>query len=180
MHHCPQTEGQSVLEHGFSVNQYFRDIIGPSLFPWKLPDYFDFYRELLVATLYPLDVVDRYTTYHDCGKPYCIVSDELGNHFPNHAKISQETYQALTGDATVSNLIGWDMVLHTCTAKELEEYLNIWTPQDAATLLLVAFSELHSNASMFGGIESLSFKIKYKRLKKRGKQLCKHLYGEIK
>jgi len=30
---------------------------------------------------------------------------------------------------------------------------------------------VHANASMFGGIESTSFKIKFKQISKRGKQI---------
>ena len=180
MHRCAQTKGQSVLEHGFSVNRYLNDLLSDcplSDFEWQLPDYFDDYGEKLVAALYPRDILDRYTIYHDCGKPYCIESDAVGSHFPDHASTSKEVYQSLTDDPIVSRLSGWDMVLHTCTAKELDGYLKIWTPQDAATLFIIALCELHSNASMFGGIESTSFKIKYKRLRKRGKQLCKHFFG---
>jgi hypothetical protein len=43
------------------------------------------------------------------------------------------------------------------------------------TLLVTSLCELHSNASMFGGIESTSFKIKYKQLDKRGNQVLKLL-----
>lgn len=42
---------------------------------------------------------------------------------------------------------------------------------EAATLLLTSLAEIHANASMFGGIESTSFKIKYKHIAKRGKQI---------
>ena len=179
MHRCAQTKGQSVLEHGFSVNRYLHDLLKPTPdYEWKLPECFDLYREQLLDALYSLSIIDRYTIYHDCGKPYCVTDDASGTHFPDHAKVSQEIYQALSDDPIVSNLISWDMVLHTCTAKELDEYLKIWSPSDAATLFIVALCELHSNAAMFGGIESTSFKIKYKRLKKRGKQICKHLFAK--
>jgi len=42
---------------------------------------------------------------------------------------------------------------------------------EAATLLLTALAEIHSNAEMFGGIESTSFKIKWKQLNRRGKKI---------
>jgi hypothetical protein len=177
---CPQTKGQSVLEHGLSVNRYLVDLLSDcplSDYEWQIPDYFDDYEKSLLDNLYSRDILDRYTIYHDCGKPYCIVTDASGNHFPDHARISKYIYSSLTDDPTVSNLIGWDMVLHTSTAAELEKYLKIWTPKDAASLFIVALCELHSNAAMFGGVDSTSFKIKYKRLRKRGKQLCKYFFG---
>lgn len=179
MQRCSQTETQSVLEHGFSVNNYLHDLIANTQqYSWRLPDWFDQYRDQLLGSLHPIDVLDHYTIYHDCGKPYCLTGDAAGNHFPNHAALSQKIYFDLTGDALVSQLIGWDMVLHICKAAELDHYLAIWSPQDAATLLLVTLSEIHSNAAMFGGIESTSFKIKWKQLKKRGKKVCKYLFRE--
>lgn len=45
----------------------------------------------------------------------------------------------------------------------------------ALTLLLIGLCELHSNAEMFGGIESTSFKIKWKSLSKNGKRIIKYL-----
>lgn len=180
MQRCSQTKGQSVLQHGFSVNDFFHDLVSDApRRQWRLPDWFIQHREQLLTSLHPIDIIDRYTVYHDCGKPYCLDLDDIGQHFPDHANISKNIYLALTRDQTVADLIGWDMVLHTCTAKELEQYLSIWSPQDAATLLLVALSEIHSNAAMFGGIESTSFKIKWKRLNKRGRQVCKYLFGGV-
>ena len=176
MQRCTQTAGQSVLEHGFSVNRYFHDLIQeqPTL-EWRLPDWFSEHRQTLLDRLHSLDVIDRYTVYHDCGKPYCRVLDEQGQHFPNHAALSRQIYLDLTGDTIAADLIGWDMVLHVCTAKQLDEYLKLWSLQDRVTLLLVALSEIHSNARMFDGVGSTSFKIKWKRLNKRGKQILKSI-----
>lgn len=178
MQRCPQTQSQSVLEHGFSVNRHLHDLISekPQL-EWKLPPWWEQYRDRLLVARHDQQIVDHYTVYHDCGKPYCLTWDEKGKHFPNHAELSKQIYYDLTGDQTVADLIGWDMKLHTVTSKELDEYLKTWSKEDAATLLLAALSEIHSNAAMFGGINSTSFKIKWKRLRQRGKQLCLHLFS---
>lgn len=73
----------------------------------------------------------------------------------------------------VADLIGNDMVMHTIKADELDTLLKSGklTKPDAFTLMLVAFSELHANCEMFGGVTTTSFKIKYKQLDKRGKQV---------
>lgn len=41
----------------------------------------------------------------------------------------------------------------------------------AKTNLIAGLSEIHANASMFGGIDSTSFKIKWKQISKRGKKI---------
>lgn len=43
----------------------------------------------------------------------------------------------------------------------------------AITLLITGLSEIHSNAKMFGGTDSTSFKIKLKSITQRGKQIFK-------
>ena len=69
------------------------------------------------------------------------------------------------------------VVIHTATAEEIDKKLEEdWTEQDACTLLLAALAEIHSNAKMFGGIDSTSFKMKWKQLDRRGKQICKKLF----
>jgi hypothetical protein len=111
---------------------------------------------------------------HDCGKPYCITIDEDGRrHFPDHANVSRDTFSKISNNKIVADLISKDMVFHTIKSDEVEEFLNSNSLQTVLTLLVTSLCELHSNASMFGGIESTSFKIKYKQLDKRGNQVLK-------
>jgi hypothetical protein len=46
---------------------------------------------------------------------------------------------------------------------------------EAISLLITGLCELHSNAQMFGGIESTSFKIKWKHLSKMGKRILEQI-----
>ena len=186
MLNCEQTKGQSVLQHGQSVNEHVFDLIshlksGSSLkFNWRLPEWLNTYQEQILANLHPDDVINEYTLYHDCGKPSCRTVDDEGRvHFPNHALVSKSVYLDIAGQSgqLVSNLIGWDMVIHTSSADEIAAFCeNGWTIKDAFTLLLVSLSEVHSNAGMFGGIETNSFKSKQKKVERRGKQICKHYF----
>ena len=66
------------------------------------------------------------------------------------------------------------MEIHTIKDKDVKEFIR--DPRTAVTLLLVGLAEVHSNAQMFGGIESDSFKIKYKQIAKRGKAICELLF----
>jgi hypothetical protein len=61
-----------------------------------------------------------------------------------------------------------DMDIHILSADALKEFSE---RPEAISLLITGLAEIHSNASMFGGIESTSFKIKWKHLNKRGRQL---------
>ncbi len=187
MQACEQTPGQSVWEHGESVRAYLLDLISPEpQLEWRLPDWLIQHKSDIISRIHSLDILEQYTLYHDCGKPRCLTIDAEGrSHFPDHARISREVYiehfpaDPTNHHSTVADLIGWDMVVHTVTAKELDHYLrNEWSERDAFSLLLTAFAEVHSNAAMFGGISSTSFKIKWKRICKRGKQILR-FYGLI-
>ena len=184
MRNCEQTKGMSVLEHGESVWKYYQDLIsymqtGNSDLEWRFPDWINDYKEQLLENQHDLETVEEYTVFHDCGKPFCREVDEDGRvHFPNHAEVSKQTYLDHTDNETVANLIGWDMAYHVFNAAQIEEHCkDVWDVKDVFTLLLVALSEVHSNASMFGGIESVSFKSKWKRLNRRGRAVCKMNFG---
>lgn len=79
------------------------------------------------------------------------------------------------GDPQAARLMGMDMDIHALKADEIEEFCS---RPEAITLLLTGLAEIHSNASMFGGIESTSFKIKWKQIDRRGKAICRHIFGE--
>ena len=60
------------------------------------------------------------------------------------------------------------MDAHLLRAEGLAEFA---ARDEAPTLLLTALAEVHSNAIMFGGLTSDSFKMKAKHLDKRGRQV---------
>ena len=170
----PQTDTQNVLEHGNSVNKYFNDLIGDMKLDWRLTDWFQKHKDFILENLHSYDDIKEYQIMHDCGKPYCITIDEEGRrHFTDHANVSANTFSKISDNKIVTYLISKDMVFHIIKADEVEEFVNSNSLQTLLTLLVTSLCELHSNASMFGGIESTSFKIKYKQLDKRGNQVLK-------
>ena len=179
-----QTEGQTVLQHGESVWSYSKKLISGDFSNFKLPDWFKDNHRFIVNHLHHPSIIKHYNIYHDCGKPFCLVEDENGRHFPNHAEVSKDTWLSFSDNQVVADLIGLDMVLHTTTVAQIKE-LQLDT-QTAMTLIVTAFAEIHSNADMFGGIDSTSFKIKYKKLEKNARNLFRshineeeHLYSYV-
>lgn len=181
---CEQTQGQTVYQHGLSVRNHLEDLIEGlstgNLTGWKVPDYWIKYKEEILSNLHSRDILIAYTIYHDCGKGFVRQVDDAGRvHFPDHAKVSGDLFEEAGGSSVVANLIRWDMVLHTASAEEIDRYCReVWTVEDACSLLLAALAEIHSNSKLFGGIESLSFKSKWKTIDRRGKQICKFYFGD--
>lgn len=172
MQSCQQTPTQNVLQHGESVWKFTKQIISGDFTNLKLPDWFLSNHRYIVNNLHPYSIIKEYNIFHDCGKPYCLEVDSQGKqHFPNHTQVSAETYFKIKNDTIVEELIREDMSLHTLTADEITN--KEWSRETAFTLLVTAFAEIHSNAQMFGGIDSTSFKIKWKKLDKRGKLLMR-------
>jgi len=174
---CYQFRDMSILEHGLSVAAWFRDLHGhlasgsPLAGRWRLPDWI--YDPILVHKLLDANVLEIYQVYHDCGKPFCRTVDSEGQqHFPNHAEISRQRWlehSAATEDCRqIGRLIGMDMDIHLLRSDGLEEFAR---RTEAISLLLTGLCEIHSNAEMFGGIESTGFKIKWKHINKLGRRI---------
>jgi hypothetical protein len=190
MKSCPQTEGQSVWEHGESVVLHLEELISylkgeKTLDDWRLPEWLSEFREQILSSLPDHGTIRAYAMYHDCGKPFCRVIGEDGKqHFPDHAKVSRAKYLEVTADAEstdscsyeIADLIAHDMDIHLMKADDVEAFCNLRYP---AALLLTGLAEIHSNAKMFGGIESTSFKIKFKQIEKRGKQVCQRIFNTV-
>jgi hypothetical protein len=139
----------------------------------KIPSWLVDNYDLIISYIHELDIIERYSVNHDCGKHLTKVIDEEGKvHYPNHAQASYEYWvRHFPEKVTEARLILNDMFFHTCSSEDLEETSLDY--KDLFTLLITALAEIHSNAEIFGGIESISFKVKYKQLERRGKQLLK-------
>jgi hypothetical protein len=183
-----QTKGQDVLAHGRSVREHYfallehlagtRDLNAYE--NWRIPGWVNTHSARLPAALPSRHVMDRYLTLHDCGKPRVLTVTEDGRRqFPGHAAASEATYRqtfADEADETVAALIAGDMDIHLLRADEVPAFIARPT---AVAHLLAGLAELTSNAAMFGGTDSPSFKGKYKRLDQRGRAICRALYGEV-
>lgn len=181
MQACPQTDSQSVYQHGVSVKEHIFELIsflktGRIDAGWRLPGWMYECRGQILASLLPEPIIKAYAVFHDCGKPYCLIIDEQGKrHFPNHAEISSNVWSFVSNNKTIEKLILMDMKIHTMKAAEVDEFCQ---HREAITLLIAGLAEVHSNAKMFGGIESESFKIKWSQINKRGKAICRKLFGD--
>lgn len=168
---CEQFPGMNVLQHGQDVHKWFEDLYNhlyagaPLTKKWVLSKWvYGIPRNYLLN----FDTLRLYQIYHDCGKPFCVIEDEKGRHFPNHAQVSKEIWlKYFPAEVEIGNLIGMDMDAHTIKAYDIEEFLK---RKECASLLLTALCEIHSNAMMKDGINSTAFKIKWKRLDRIGKK----------
>lgn len=170
---------QTILQHGKSVKTYFNNLVAflqssESSYQYPIADWLLTYKsELLDKIQTNRKNIDSYLLFHDCGKPYCLTEDEKGQHFKKHAQISKEIYIKHFGDGLAADLIGDDMLCHITKAKD---YMQLVENSNIEILLCSSLAELHSNAQMFGGFDSDSFKIKFKNLNKLGDRVLSYKY----
>lgn len=191
MQDCEQTPGQDVLVHGRSVREHYIALVEhlngrldlSQTTNWRLPDWVSTYRTQLAAHAGDPWAAQTYLTVHDCGKPSVLTVTEDGRRqFPGHADASARVYREThtgpdgvldAGHELVADLIAGDMDIHLLKAAGVQEFC---ANPNAITHLLAGLAEVTSNAAMFGGVDSTSFKIKYKQLNSRGKAICAHLF----
>jgi hypothetical protein len=172
-----QAKNQNMIQHGLSVWSYTYKLLQGNTEGFRLPQWWDDYKDEIFKNLHDFKTIKHYNIWHDIGKPFCKFIDKDGKqHFPNHAVKSKEIWdEYFPNRRDISKLIAHDMDFHTLTFDAmLEQDLSI---QDIATLMITALAELHSNANMFGGIESDSFKIKFKKFEKLGKKICEKFFN---
>lgn len=169
----PHGERSTVMSHGWqSWSSY--DVLRRTLRRNKTeehwPDWLQEHGAYLLSRQVDVGAMNSYLVYHDCGKPFVMQRDEQGAlHFPGHAQKSAQVWQLAGGSQQEVELMALDMVLHTAAVSDMREFAS--NPL-APSLLLSAYAELLSNAkSLFGGTDSVSFKIKLKALSRRAKAL---------
>lgn len=169
---CEQTQGVDMLDHGIAVFQQYKKIYkhltGVQNYPGELPAWIDANKDLILDRLAPLSVIFDYTINHDCGKHVCLSVGEDGKRrYPGHAEESAKVAARMGLSKDVCRLIAQDMDFHTLKSEGIQEFAS---RPDAVTLMVVAVAEVLANAEMFGK-DSDSFKIKWKHLEKRGRQV---------
>lgn len=174
MKECFQFENMNMLQHGQAVHEKWMELFDHLEYhcaltsEWRLPSYIQELWENFKHTLPNEETIRLYQIYHDCGKHICRTVDEDGRqHFPGHAEASYRQFLQHSNNFLAAELIRLDMTFHTLRGEELEPY---FTHPLGFTLWLTTLCELHANAEMFGGINSDSFKIKWKRHDKAGKK----------
>lgn len=182
MHATEQSPGISIFQHGQLVAERQLDLIeflrGEDLrLEWRLPSWLTEHRQTLRNALLCTETLQLYAVFHDCGKPYCVQLDEKGRrHFPDHAKVSAETWLRCNADTCenqqIARLMAADMDIHTMSASEAMVFSQ---RPEAASLLITGLAEIHANAEMFGGLDSTGFKIKFKQIDRRGRVICNEL-----
>ena len=176
-----QTKGQNIYQHGLSVWEYAKKISSGQFDGMKIPEWFQESYFQIINQIVPYKTLKRYCIFHDCGKPFCrVIDEEDRQHFPNHADISAVIYKQTFPDDHIGEwLVRNDMALHMGSAKDIQKLCEETEDKRLLlTLIISAFAEVHSNASMFGGIDSTSFKIKWKKINQRAKQIVKLLNME--
>lgn len=167
---CPQGPNLNVLEHGYQVNNAWYNLIN------NVPEIFQPYWDKIQAelSLYNEQMINQYHIYHDCGKPFCIEYDTEGRrHFPNHAFVSYKTWLTVSNDTDIAHLILHDLDIHL-PSTNMEDFYEL---KDSLILLLTGLAEIQANAELFGGQNSSSYKIKYKRWLKRAKWYLNRRYN---
>jgi hypothetical protein len=100
-----------------------------------------------------------YLLFHDIGKT---TTHDGQGHYPGHAAESARIWRQIDGRDNIARWMESDMVMHSGSREEA------YVLQDRHILRLTALTECYSNAEMFGGFESDSFKIKLKKLIRNG------------
>lgn len=155
---------------------YARKLLTKQYDGFQLPQWWTDYEEEIYNNLYDFKTIKHYCIFHDIGKPDCLEIDDNGKrHFPNHAARSYELWNELFPERKeIGELIAHDMDFHTLSADQIINQ-NL-SKQQLATLMLVSLAELHSNANLFGGIESDSFKNKFKKWSKNAKKIAEKYF----
>lgn len=166
MKNCYQFENVNIYDHGMMVAKEYSNILTSlelgiisEVLPEQLIDLYQKYN------LLDFGIMLNYHILHDLSKPLVRVIDAEGRqHFPNHAEASYEQFKLIYPyNIDEAFMIKHDMDFHTLKPSELKELSE---SKYGFSLYLTSWAELISNAQMFSGFDSVSFKIKRKKLMK--------------
>jgi hypothetical protein len=166
------------LNHGNLVWHYLQKLISGNWEGMKIPEWYEKNHAYIVSKIHSLEILKKYSINHDCGKHLCKTIDEQGKiHYPKHEEYSCNYWlEHFPEETVVSWLILNDMFFHTCSSSELDNHN--FSEKDLFSLLITSLAEIHANSELFGGIESTSFKVKYKQIDRRGNKVCKTYIAE--
>ncbi len=180
MRKCYQFKDQNIYEHGLSVWEYMQDLLEhlwnetPLEKEWKIPTWLYEYKWNILENILPTHIIEEYCIFHDNGKFLTKSIDNNGKiHFHNHAEASYNQWLLCGGNEIAAKCMKLDMIIHTMKDSDIDEFIK---NRESITLILSGLAEIHSNAAMFGGMESTNFKIKWKQIDRRGKAICKKLF----
>jgi hypothetical protein len=176
MKSCYQFRDLNIVGHGLSVWRYTNRLLNSDTEGMRIPQWYSEFKDQILDHLHDRKTIKHYNIWHDCGKPACRIVDAEGKqHFPDHAEISKRVWSEHFSNEVIGNLIGLDMIMHV---EDKQKILARKLPvKDAMTLLITALAEIHANSEMFGGIDTTSFKIKWKKIDKLGRALCLHYFN---
>ena len=171
MEETEQTKCLNLYQHGQQVWFYLNKILKHDYEGMKLPKWYTDHSEFIHKNLFNRELLKIYAIWHDIGKTETLqIDEETGRRrFPGHAEASKRIWLQLGGNQEIAELMGLDMIFHTETAEQI--LARNLDKRILCTLMISALAELHANAEMFGGIQSESFCIKFKKLEQRAKKI---------
>lgn len=172
-----QFDRVDMLEHGKMVHIHWKKLLNSNYFQ-EITQLDNKFIDVIISYQYDISTMKIYHYFHDCGKPICKKIDENGkNHYPDHAKISSQLFKKCFESELIEKLILHDMIFHNSSAQDIENFLCYYQKDKnfLCSLYMTAWAEILANSTMFGGIDSTSFKIKKKKLIQFGKKLYLYL-----
>ncbi len=170
MSNCYQFKDINMIDHGIMVHDSYIELINQfngGKIICELPPQIS---ELYHKTKHMIKDLNQYHVYHDCGKSLCRIVEDGKQKFPSHAFHSYRQYLEIwKDDYETAELILMDMNFHMMKGNELND---LWNHPLAPSLYFTAWAEIISNCEMFGGQDSINFKIKKKQLINAAKKFC--------
>lgn len=167
------TLSTGALGHGMDCAKRYRDMTYALRQGRRIehaPRWLTLYGKELLALQRPMAEMQAYLINHDCGKAAVLRRDSKGRpHFPGHAEKSAQLWRAAGRPEPQAQLMELDMALHTLPVADMAEFSTHFL---APSLLLATQAQLFSNAAtIFGGVESPSYRKKQAALDERARVL---------